>query len=264
MGGKVFGSVLVAVEDVEVVTIDLNVAAHWHVCWGDELQLFVNILILSSLQEWSLNNTRVLLGWLEDGDGVVGKIEGDDESSVNILWHFSVESCGVSKDLLIIVYILEEINLWFLWHQVIHVTKGVHLVSESIVWWHLYNDSWSWLWLLNTADWEVPVVFLKVVVLGEFVNTSDFENSSICSEAFFAVDFIAGQISVTDELLSRLVHVESLGQSLSSEVYGEGVSSVIREVNLSDLDGVVRQEVMPLELQVTTLGVESEDLSVVI
>ena len=35
-------------------------------------------------------------------------------------------------------------------------------------------------------------------------------------------------------------------------------------MNFSDFDGVVSQEVMPLELQVTTLCVESKNLSVVV
>lgn len=49
MGSKVFGSVLVAVEDVEVVSVDLDVATYWHFCWRDELHLLVHVLILSSL-----------------------------------------------------------------------------------------------------------------------------------------------------------------------------------------------------------------------
>ena len=35
-------------------------------------------------------------------------------------------------------------------------------------------------------------------------------------------------------------------------------------MNFSDFDGIVSQEIMPLELQITTLGVESKNLSVVV
>ena len=49
MSGKVLGGVLVAVQDVEVVSVDLDVAANWHFCRRNELHLLVDILVLSSL-----------------------------------------------------------------------------------------------------------------------------------------------------------------------------------------------------------------------
>ena len=36
VSGKIFSCVFIAVEDMEVVAIDLNVATYWHVCWRDE------------------------------------------------------------------------------------------------------------------------------------------------------------------------------------------------------------------------------------
>ena len=130
--------------------------------------------------------------------------------------------------------------------------------------WHLNDNSWSWLWFLDAADREVPVILFQIVVLGEFVDASDLKDSAVGDKRFAEFDLVARQVSITDELLTRLVHIERLGQSLSSQVDGEGVSSVIREVHLSDLNCVVGKEVMPLELQVSTLCVESENFSIVI
>ena len=107
---------------MEVVTIDLDVTADWEVSWGDEIVVLVDVLILSSLKEWTLDDTGVLLSWFEDGDGVVSQVEGDDESSVNVLWDFGVESGGISQYLLVVVYVLEEVDLGLLRDEVIHVT----------------------------------------------------------------------------------------------------------------------------------------------
>ena len=130
--------------------------------------------------------------------------------------------------------------------------------------WHLHDNSWSWLWLLDAADWEVSMIVIQIIVLREFVDTSDLHNSSISDQWFAEFDLIASEVAITDELLARLIHVERLWQSLSSKVHGEGVPTVVGEVDLSDLDGIVGQEVMPLELEVSALRVESKNFSIVV
>ena len=114
VGGKVLGRVLVAVEDVEVVAIDLDVSSHWHFCWQDETHLLVHVLILSSLKEGTLDDAGVLLCGLEDRNCVISEVERDDESSVHVLGNLRIESCSVSKDLFIVVHVFEEINFWLL------------------------------------------------------------------------------------------------------------------------------------------------------
>ena len=206
---------------MEVVAIDLDVSANWKLSWSDELHALVDVLILLSGKEWSFDDTRILLSWLKDRDGVVSQIEGDNEPSVNILWDFGVESSSESQDLLIVINVLEEINLWLLWDKVIDVAEGIDFVSETVVWWHLNDDSVSWFNWLNVAHWEVLSVSLKEVVLGEFINTLDLEASSVGNQVSLEFDLIAGQVSVSNELLSWLIHVESLWQLLSSEIDGE-------------------------------------------
>lgn len=132
------------------------------------------------------------------------------------------------------------------------------------MWWHLNNHSWSGLWLFNAANWEVLTVFLLVVVLSELVNASDLKHSSVCDQWFSKFNFVAGEVPISNKLLTWLIHIKSLRKSLSSQVHGEGISAIIREVNLSDLDRVVSKEVVPLELEVTTAGVESEHHPVIV
>ena len=75
MRSEVLDRVVVAAQEMEVVTVDLHVTAHYEVAGGDELVLFVYILVLLPLQEWSFDNSGVLLGRLEDRDGVVSHVE---------------------------------------------------------------------------------------------------------------------------------------------------------------------------------------------
>ena len=157
MSSEIFGSVLIGIENMEVVTINLDVTTDWKVSWSNEVVVLVDVLILSSLEEWTFDDTRVLLGRLEDGDGVIGKVERDNKSSVNVLWDFSVEPGSVSQYLLVVVHVLEEVDLGLLWNEVIHVTKGVNLVSETVVSWHLDNNCISWFWLLDVTQWHVSM-----------------------------------------------------------------------------------------------------------
>lgn len=97
------------------MAIDLDVFAYKEVCWGDEGHLVVYVFVLLSLQEGTFNDSRVLLSWLEDGNSVVSKVEGDDESSVEIFGNSSVKLGGESQDLFVVVNVLEEISLWLVW-----------------------------------------------------------------------------------------------------------------------------------------------------
>lgn len=87
--------------------------------------------------------------------------------------------------------------------------------------WYLNHHSWSWLWFLNTAEREVSVILFEVVVLRELVHAADLEDSSVGGQGFPVLDLIAGQVAVPDKLLTWLVHVEGLWQSLPSQVHGE-------------------------------------------
>ena len=206
---------------MEIVAIDLDVSSDWELSWGNELHELVDVLVLLSGKEWSFDDTRILLSWLKDRDGVVSQVERNDEPSVNIFWDFGVESGGESQNLLIVIDVLEEINLWLLWDEIIDVTEGVNFVSETVVWWNLDNDGISWLNWHDVTQCEVLSISLEELVFGEFVDTFDLEASAISNQVSLEINLVACQISITNELLSWLIHIESLWQLLSSKINGE-------------------------------------------
>jgi hypothetical protein len=149
------------------------------------------------------------LSWLEDGDGVISQIERDDKSTVNVLWDFGVESSGISQDLLVIINVFKEIYLRFFGDKLIDITERIDLVTKTVVWWDL-NDNWvSGFWLLDVTEWEMSLVSAQVVVLGEFIDTVDIENSSISYKWLVKSYLITGEVSVTNEFMSWLVDFKS-------------------------------------------------------
>ena len=56
---------------MEIVAIDLDVSSDWELSWGNELHELVDVLVLLSGKEWSFDDTRILLSWLKNRDGVV-------------------------------------------------------------------------------------------------------------------------------------------------------------------------------------------------
>lgn len=141
---EVLLGVVVAGEQLEAVTVDLDILSYEQVGGSDELHSVVNVLVLLPLEEGSLNDTRVLLSWLENGDGVVSQVERDNESPVKVLRHSSVELGSESEDFLVVVDVLEEVSLGLVWQQLEDVSQRVDLVSESVVRRDYYGYVFSW------------------------------------------------------------------------------------------------------------------------
>jgi len=249
---------------MEIVTVDLDVTSYWEITWSNEFHVLFLVFILSSLEEWPFDNTWILLSRFKDWDGVIGKVEWDNKSSINILWGLGIESCCISEDFFVVINKFKEVNLRFFGDQIVDVTKGIDFISEAIVWRNLNNNSWSCFNWFDISNWEVSMVSVEEVILGEYVYSADFEDSTICSEVSIELDFITGKISVTNELLTWLIYVEYLWQFLSSEVHWKWVSSVIREMNFSDFDSVVSKEIVPNELKILRFDKESQNFSIVV
>ena len=97
---------------MEAVPIDLDISSDGQVSRTDKVHVFIHILVLPSLQELPFHHSRVLLGGFEDGDGVIGEVEGDNESAVDVFGDLGVESRGESEHLFVVVHIFEEVSLW--------------------------------------------------------------------------------------------------------------------------------------------------------
>lgn len=108
---EVFLRVVIAGQNVEVVSVDLHVSAEGHVGGGEPLAILVEVLVLSSLEELSRDDTGVLLLGLVNGDRVISEVEGDDETTVNIFGDSCVETGSESQDVLVVVEVLEEVRL---------------------------------------------------------------------------------------------------------------------------------------------------------
>lgn len=130
---EVLGGVFVTREDVEVVAVDLYVAADAQICRGDEFLIFVHIFVLSALEELALHNAAVLLGRLEDGNGVVSQKERYYKSTVEVFRHSSIKFSSEPKYLLVVIHILKEVSLWLVRQQLIHIPKRINLISKPIV-----------------------------------------------------------------------------------------------------------------------------------
>ena len=102
------------------------------------------------------------------------------------------------------------------------------------------------------------------IVLCKFIYAFNSEDSTVSNKFPLEFYLIASKVSISNELLTGLIDGESLWQFLSSQVYREGVSSVIWEMNFSDLDGIISQEIVPHKLEILRFSEESENLSVVI
>ena len=261
---EVLGGVFVGGENVERVTINLHVSSDSHVSWRDEGIALVNVLVLALVEELALDNSTVLLRWLIDANVVVSQVEGDDKPTVDILWDARVELGSEAEDLLVVVHSFEEVNLGLLGDQLVHLTKCVLLITEAIVGGSNRLHGLGWLSELHLAEREVVAVPLPVELLGERVDTVDHVDAAVGVNVRGGSDLIAGQVIVTNEVLAWLVHIEAVWQLLAAKEYGEGITTVVRVMALTDLERVVGQVVVHHVWQVVAGGEEAENAAIVV
>jgi hypothetical protein len=256
--------VVIAREDVEVVSIDLNITAERQVGRGDELVVLVNILVFAALQELSFENTRVLLGGLINRDRIVGEEERYDKPAVDIFRDASIKLSSVSQYLSLVVDSLEEVLLGFLGDQSVDVSEGVDLISEAVVRGDLTLDGLGGSRVVDLTDVEDLALLLLVEGVGERIHALDVEVATVGIDETVRLDHVPCEVVVTHVHKARLSHLEVSGKSLSLHEKSEVVAAVIRVMHLSDFDGVVSQEVVNNEGEVVEAGVEPEDAAVVV
>ena len=246
------------------MTIDLHVSTDSHVTWSDPGVVVVNVLVLVTVKELALYDSRVLLGWLIDRDAVISQVEGNDEAAINVFRHASVEASCEPENLLVIIDALEEIALWLVWDELVDVAKGVFFASNAVVGWHLDRDCFWWRWELNLSNREIVAIHSSIEVLGRLVHAFNFKDAAVSVNVTRRRNLVAGQIVVTNEGLSWLVDIEAVGELLSTEKEGESVTAIVGVVDFTDLDSVIGQVVVDDEWEVVTAGEESENATVVV
>jgi hypothetical protein len=202
---------------MELVPIDLHISTNSHIGWDKECSIFINILILPPLQELAVHDTRILLRWLKDRYSIISQEELDNEFPINILRDACVEASSITKNLLVIVNVFEEVSLRFVWEELEYVAEGVDLVTKSIVW---RNNQWlrfAWLWELNTTQLKVLPKLGLHILLSELIHTRYSEFSPVGIDNSTGLDLITSQVVITDVVLTWLVHGEAIGELLSSQ-----------------------------------------------
>lgn len=244
------------------VAVNLDVAANSQIRWSDEFVVLVHVLVLLAAQEGALDDATVLHSWLVDRDAVVRQVERDDEAAVDVLGHARVEARVVAKDLLVVVHGLEEVALRLLGHQVVDIAKRILFAAETVIWRDLALSRLRSLGHLHARDFEVAVEVLREVGLGGGVHTQNLVVATVSGDAVLGVDFVASQVVVADEVKAGLVHHSLGGQTMSLQNHGESITTIVRVVNLTDLDSVVSQEIVHNVGKVLALAEEAKNLAV--
>jgi len=85
-----------------------------------------------------------------------------------------------------------------------------------------------------------------------------------CFNWLTGVDFIASQVVVTNKVETGLVNITSEGETLSVQKLWEVVAAIVGVVNLTDLDGVISQEVVNNKWKIFAVSIEAQNLAILV
>ena len=142
--------------------------------------------------------------------------------------------------------------------------KTPMLITEAIVGGSNRLHGLGWLSELHLAEREVVAVPLPVELLGEGIDAVDHVDAAVGVDVRGGCDLIAGQVIVTNEVLAWLVHIKAVWQLLAAKEYGEGVTTVVRVVALTDFKCIIGQVVVHYVWQVVAGGEEAENAAIVV
>lgn len=216
LGQELLG-VLVASQNVERVAVDLDVSADGQVRQVQERVVVVHVSVATSVQELALLNARVFLSRLINSNRVVGDVERDNKTAVDVFRHLCVQFGGEAQNHVCVVDALEKVHLWFLGHQSVHLTQSVLFVTESVVRRNLRGHLLRHSWKLNLSHGEIVAVSLGVEVLGESVDALNIVAASISVDGVSRGDLVGSEVVVPDHVLAGLVHSKAIRQALSLE-----------------------------------------------
>lgn len=83
-------------------------------------------------------------------------------------------------------------------------------------------------------------IFLQEEVLGEDVDSLDLELPSERVNGTVGLNLVAGEVIISNKVLTWLVDSEVIGQFLSLQEESEGVPSIVSIVHFPNLNGIVR------------------------
>jgi len=100
--------------------------------------------------------------------------------------------------------------------------------------------------------------------LSVLIDSGDVERAAKGNDGALRINFIAGEVVVADKSKSRLFHFIGEGNALSTEEQRETVAAIVGVVHLTDLNGIIGQEVVNDEGEVLTDAEETEHFAVVV
>lgn len=130
--------------------------------------------------------------------------------------------------------------------------------------WDLALSVLSRFRVLNLSDFEEFALSLLVVLVSEGINTCDIE---LAAERFNETtwnDLIPSDVVVTHVHKAGLCHLEIDGEALSLHQESEVVTTVVRVVYFSNLNGIISQEVVDDERKIVKAGIETKDFAIVV
>ena len=114
------------------------------------------------------------------------------------------------------------------------------------------------------AKREIVTVSLHVESLGKGIDSLDHISDTVGNDVASGCDLVGGQVVVTNEALTWLVDIKSVGELLTTEKQGESISTVIGAVALTDFKCVISEIVVNDIIQVICRGKEAQHAAIVV
>jgi len=129
---------------------------------------------------------------------------------------------------------------------------------------NLYLRGLRWLGILDFSDVEVLSILLSVEFGGERINSLYIELASEGLYEAIRLKLITSPVEVANMLMAWLGDTEVLWELLALHQHREVVAAIIRVVDLSDLNGIIRKEVVNNVWKIVKTGIEAKNSAIIV
>ena len=129
---------------------------------------------------------------------------------------------------------------------------------------NLYLRGLRWLGILDFSDVEVLSILLSVEFGGERINSLYIELASEGLYEAIRLKLITSPVEVANMLMAWLGDTEVLWELLALHQHREVVAAIIRVVDLSNLNGIIRKEVVNNVWKIVKTGIEAKNSAIIV
>jgi hypothetical protein len=129
---------------------------------------------------------------------------------------------------------------------------------------NLYLRGLRWLGILDFSDVEVLSILLSEEFGGERINSLYIELASEGLYEAIRLKLITSPVEVANMLMAWLGDTEVLWELLALHQHREVVAAIIRVVDLSDLNGIIRKEVVNNVWKIVKTGIEAKNSAIIV